>query len=36
MIPLRDTIQSKTYPIIRNAIIGINVLVFLWQLGQGP
>ena len=35
MIPLRDTIQSKTYPIIRNAIIGINVLVFLWQLAQG-
>jgi membrane associated rhomboid family serine protease len=36
MIPLRDTIQSKTYPIIRNTIIGINVLVFLWQLAQGP
>ncbi len=36
MIPIRDTIQSKTYPIIRNAIIGINVLVFLWQLAQGP
>ncbi len=36
MIPLRDTVQSKTYPIIRNVIIGINVLVFLWQLGQGP
>ncbi len=36
MIPLRDTIQSKTYPIIRNVIIGINVLVFLWQLAQGP
>ncbi|MFB0507314.1 MAG: rhomboid family intramembrane serine protease [Thermodesulfobacteriota bacterium] len=36
MIPLRDTIQSKTYPIIRNAIIGINVFIFLWQLAQGP
>ncbi len=36
MIPLRDTIQSKTYPIIRNVIIGINVLVFFWQLAQGP
>lgn len=35
MIPLRDTVQSKTYPIVRNAIIGINVLVFLWQSGQG-
>jgi membrane associated rhomboid family serine protease len=36
MIPLRDTIQSKTYPIVRNALIAINVLVFLWQLAQGP
>ncbi|NIS60593.1 MAG: rhomboid family intramembrane serine protease [Proteobacteria bacterium] len=36
MIPLRDTIQSKTYPIVRNAIIGINVFIFLWQLAQGP
>jgi len=36
MIPLRDTVQSKTYPIVRNAIIGINVFVFLWQLAQGP
>jgi membrane associated rhomboid family serine protease len=36
MIPLRDTIQSKTYPIIRNAIIGINVFIFLWQVAQGP
>jgi len=36
MIPLRDTIQSRTYPIVRNTIIGINVIVFLWQLGQGP
>jgi len=36
VIPLRDTIQSKTYPIIRNAIIGINVFIFLWQLAQGP
>jgi membrane associated rhomboid family serine protease len=36
MIPLRDTVQSKTYPIARNALIAINVLIFLWQLGQGP
>jgi len=36
MIPLRDTIQSKTYPIIRNVIIGINVFIFLWQVAQGP
>ena len=36
MIPLRDMIQSKTYPIVRNILIGINVLVFLWQKAQGP
>jgi len=36
MIPLRDTVQSKTYPIVRNALIAVNVLVFLWQLAQGP
>jgi membrane associated rhomboid family serine protease len=28
MIPLRDTVQSRTYPIIRNIIIGVNILVF--------
>ena len=35
MIPLRDTTQSKTYPIVNNALIGINVLIFLVQLAQG-
>jgi len=36
VIPLRDTIQSKTYPVIRNIIIGVNILIFLWQMAQGP
>lgn len=36
MIPLRDTIQSKNYPIVRNALIGVSVLVYLWELSQGP
>lgn len=36
MIPLRDTIRSKNYPIVRNALIAVNVLVYLWELSQGP
>ncbi|MBA3037744.1 MAG: rhomboid family intramembrane serine protease [Desulfobacterium sp.] len=35
MIPLRDTITSKNYPVVNNAIIGINIAVFLMQLFQG-
>ncbi|MEJ2363708.1 MAG: rhomboid family intramembrane serine protease [Deltaproteobacteria bacterium] len=35
MIPLRDTIDSRTYPITNSALIGINLLVYLVQLGQG-
>jgi membrane associated rhomboid family serine protease len=35
MIPLRDTVQSKNYPIVNNAIILINVLVYLMELSKG-
>lgn len=35
MFPLRDTIQSKNYPVANTAIIAVNVLVFLLQTGQG-
>ncbi len=35
MIPLRDNIRSKTYPVINNLLIVLNVLVFLIQLYQG-
>jgi membrane associated rhomboid family serine protease len=35
MIPLRDTIQAKNYPVINNVLIGINTLVFLIQLTKG-
>ncbi len=35
MIPLRDTIQSRNYPVTRNALIVVNALVFLWELFQG-
>jgi len=34
MIPLRDTIQSKSYPVVNTAIIVTNVLVYLIQPAQ--
>jgi len=36
MIPLRDDVPSRTYPIVNVALIGLNVVVFLWELGLGP
>ena len=35
MIPIRDTTASKTYPVVNTALIAVNVLVFIIQLGQG-
>lgn len=35
MIPIRDTIQSRNYPIVNNTLIAVNVLVFLIELAQG-
>jgi rhomboid family protein len=35
MIPIRDTAPSRNYPVANSCIIGINVLVYLIQLGQG-
>jgi membrane associated rhomboid family serine protease len=35
MIPIRDAIRSKNFPAVNFIIIGLNVLVFLWQLLQG-
>jgi hypothetical protein len=34
MIPLRDTVPTKNYPVVNNIIIGINVVIFLYQLTQ--
>jgi membrane associated rhomboid family serine protease len=34
MIPLRDTVQTKNYPLVNNIIIGINVVIFLYQFIQ--
>ena len=36
MIPIRDTIPSKTVPVVNNTLIGINVVFFLVQQAQGP
>jgi membrane associated rhomboid family serine protease len=35
MIPIRDTLSSKNYPVVNSAIIGLNVLVYLIQMAQG-
>jgi membrane associated rhomboid family serine protease len=36
MIPLRDNIPSSSYPVVTVALIGVNVLVFLYELQLGP
>ena len=35
MIPIRDTIPSKNYPVVNSTLIGINIVVFLIQMSQG-
>lgn len=35
MIPLRDTIPSKNYPVVNTTIIGINVILYLVEMAQG-
>jgi len=35
MIPIRDTLSSKNYPVVNNTIIGINIVVYLVELTQG-
>jgi len=35
MIPLRDTTPARNVPVVNNAIIGINVVIFILQLSQG-
>ncbi len=36
MIPIRDTVPSKNFPVVNTALIGINLLVFMMELMQGP
>ncbi len=35
MIPIRDTIQSKNYPVVNTLIIAVNILFYMIELGQG-
>jgi rhomboid family protein len=36
MIPLRDDVPSRTYPVVNLSLIGLNVAAFFWEVGQGP
>jgi len=36
MIPIRDAIRSRNFPIVNTLIIGLNIIAFLWQWLQGP
>jgi membrane associated rhomboid family serine protease len=36
MIPLKDNIPATTTPYVNYGIIGVNFLVFLWELSWGP
>ncbi len=36
MIPIRDTVPSRNYPVVNISLIGINAAVFLLQMVQGP
>lgn len=36
MIPIRDTIRSKTFPLFNWLLIGANALVFLFELSLSP
>ena len=35
MIPIRDTLASRTRPVVNQAIIAVNILVYLLQMVQG-
>ncbi|MBN1260879.1 MAG: rhomboid family intramembrane serine protease [Anaerolineae bacterium] len=36
MIPLRDDVPGERFPIVTATLIGLNVVVFLWELLLGP
>lgn len=36
MIPIRDTIPSRNYPVVNVTLIAINIAVFFIQMSQGP
>ncbi len=36
MIPIRDTVPTRRYPVVTHGLIVLNALVYLIQMGQGP
>lgn len=36
MIPLKDTVQSRSFPIVNWILIGVNIFMFLVELSFGP
>ncbi len=36
MIPIRDTTPSNNVPVVNNFLIGVNVVVFLYEMTLGP
>jgi len=36
MFPLRDTVRSHTFPLVNLGLIGLNVVVFVYELSLGP
>ncbi|MFP4475999.1 MAG: rhomboid family intramembrane serine protease [Desulfatibacillaceae bacterium] len=36
MLPIRDTIESKNYPVVNNLLIVVNILVYVYQVALGP
>ncbi|MFB3886617.1 MAG: rhomboid family intramembrane serine protease [Thermodesulfobacteriota bacterium] len=36
MIPIRDAIRSRHFPVVNVIVIGLNIVAFLWELMQGP
>ena len=36
MIPIRDTTPTRHFPVINYSIIGVNIVIFLVQMVQGP
>src|SRR3989304_150450 len=36
MFPLRDPVRSPTFPLVNLGLIGLNVVVFVYELSLGP
>jgi membrane associated rhomboid family serine protease len=36
MIPIRDTIPARSYPVVTHSLIGICVVIYLLEMAQGP